>query len=288
MTKLTPEERWQKHVLERFVALRRSGELDRLRKSGLSILGRKNRFTGEEWRKSFSTRVKSQGYRKWYEECEAVGKRFGLNLQTVACSCLISKYDPNKEPFTMEVQWPRIRVVTGNADPLFLQWLSYEAHRLGLYVVQRQGSSECTVFPMNLPPSRPLPNSQKPPRDTALYLRVETPPGYPPEAAQKLQKKADKLTKELLRCLGYSVPQRLRISPLVEMADKLRVSNDRLASGEAYGVIDDIYGDDNSAKDDDNPAEDDYNLAEDNKKRKLVASRRSKLRKRLIDQYDKP
>jgi hypothetical protein len=141
----------------------------------------------------------------------------------------------------IEAQWPKIRVVTENTNPLFLQWLSYEAHKLGLYTVGRQGSVETTVLNI-LPPCGVLPPSLKPPRDNAFVLRIETPPGYPPEAAQKLQKKGERLAKELLRRLGYSIPQRLRGSTLVAMAAKLRVADNKLAVGEAYNIIDDLYG----------------------------------------------
>lgn len=272
MTRTSPHERWQKHILERFIALQQSRQLDRLRKKGLSILGRRRkRFTGKEWYESLRMRISSPEYMEWYNECTEIGRRFGLNPQTVVYSCLIRGYDPTKEPFPMEVQWPRTRVVTENTDPLFLQWLSYEAWRLGLYVVLHQGSSEATLLGTNMPPPMSLCNAKKPPRDTALYLRVETPPGYPPEAAKKLQREASQLTKELLRSLGYSIPQRLRSSPLIEIADSLKVSKDELANGEAYAIIDDIYGED---------------LTDDKKRRKLIASRRNKLRKKLIEPYE--
>jgi len=272
MAKTSPEERWQRHILERFTALRQSGELNSLRKKGLTILGRKRRFTGEEWFKSFSGRVSCPGYLEWFDECKAVGERFGLAPWTVVYACLVSGYKPEKELSVMEAQWPQIRVVTENRDPLFLQLLSHEAQRLGLYVVQRQGSVETTLLNLDSPPSSALPASQKPPRDVAFRLRVETPPGYPPEAAQKLQKKGDRLTKELLRRLGYSIRQRLRDSPLVEMADNLRVADGQLARNEAYDIIDDIYGPAGSMKD-------------DKKRRKLVASRRHKLKERLLKPY---
>ena len=79
------------------------------------------------------------------------------------------------------------------------------------------------------------------------------------------------MAKELLRRLGYSIPQRLRGSTLVAMAAKLRVADNKLAVGEAYNIIDDLYGEND--------------ITQDQKRRKLVASRRHKLRKRLIEQY---
>jgi len=203
---------------------------------------------------------------EWHHKCEAVAQRFGLAFWTVVSVCLISGYRPEKVPFPVEASWPRIRVVTEQMTPLFLEWLSYEAHQLGLYVIQRRGSAEVTHIPPNLPPFEALPASQRPPLDCAFFMRVETPPRYPPQAAAKLEKQAKQLEKELFRRLGYSVPERLRSSPLVAMADKLRVGK-KLKLGEAYQVIDDIYGDD---------------MTSDQRRRKLVGSRRNKLKKRLV------
>ncbi len=55
------------------------------------------------------------------------------------------------------------------------------------------------------------------------------------------------------------------------MAAKLRVADNKLAVGEAYNIIDGLYGEND--------------MTQDQKRRKLVASRRHKLRKRLIEQY---
>jgi len=101
-------------------------------------------------------------------------------------------------------------------------------------------------------------------------MRVETPVGYPPQAEKELHKVANQLGKDILIALGYSIPKRLRTSQLVAMADKLRVAS-TLKNGEAYGIVDDIYGED---------------LTDDRKRRKLVASRRHKLRKRLVKPYE--
>lgn len=270
MGRLSPEELWRRHTIERFIAFKQSGELKRLHRKGLATCGRKKGFTGNEWFESFHKRYPSPEYQAWHNECEAVAEKFGLAPGTVVCACLVAGYDPEKELSVIEGQWPQLRVITEQTNSLFLQWLSYEAQRLGLYVVQRQGSVETTLLNLNSPPDSALPPSEKPPRDSAFYLRVEIPLGYPPEAARKLQEKADQLAKELSRRLGYPTPQRLRDSPLVAMADKLKVAKHPLASGEAYNIIDDIYGE---------------NLTDDQKKRKLVASRRHRLRKRLIEPY---
>jgi hypothetical protein len=272
MVKVPPEERWRSHILERFVALRHSGELDRLSKKGLTILGRKKRFTGKQWFKSFSKRVSCPSYREWYDECEAVAARFGLAPGTVVCACLVSRYDPKKELSVIEGHWPKIRIITENTNSLFSQWLSYEAQRLGLYVVQRQGSVETTLLNIDSPPFSALSTSQKPPRDNAFYLRIETPPGYPPEAAQKLQKKADQLMKELLRRLGYPVPSRLRTSKLIDHADDLQLEKFPLSSRGLYEIVAEKWKK--------------GSVSEDEERRKLMKSRRHKGRQRLIKPYE--
>lgn len=268
MGRLAPEELWRRHMLERLEAFRQSGELNKLWKEGLAACGRKKRFTVDEWNKSsMRQRYLSTQYMEWYRKCETIGQRFGLTPWTVIGICLISGYQPGKEPFVIEANWPKIRVVTEQTNPLFLAWLSYEAHQLGLYVIQRCGSAEVTLVPPNFPPPEALPAPEQPPRDDAFFTRVETPPVYPPQASANLEKRVKQLEKELFRRLGYSIPKRLRTSPLVALADKLRVA-ETLANGEAYDIVDDIYGED---------------LTDDQKRRKLVASRRHKLRKRLVE-----
>lgn len=274
MGRSVPEELWRRHTLERFIALKQSGELDRLRRKGLTICGRKKRFTGKEWFKSFHKRYSSSEYREWVNECEAIGQKFGLASWTVVCACLVSGYDPEKEPFPVEVQWPKIRVVTEQSDPLFLHWLSYKAHRLGLYVVQRQGSVETTLVPLNFPPSSPLPVGQRPPPDCTFYMRVEVPPGYPPQAGKKLLKDAKRREKELLRRLGYSVSERLRSSSLVSMADELKPM-EALPKRGLYELVTELWPDDEGST-----------VDVDEARRKLVKSRRHKLRKRLVEKYE--
>ena len=274
MSKLAPEELWRKHTLERFEAFRQSGALKKLRKEGLAACGRKKRFTSLEWAKSsMRERYLSSRYMEWYHKCETVAQKFGLANWTVVCACLISNYQPDKELFPVESKWPQIRVVTESTDTQFLARLTYEAHLRGLYVIARQGSVETTQLFLNreLPP---MPSSI-PPKASAFYMRVETPLGYPPQAAENLERQAKRLEKELLRCLGYSVAERLRSSPLVAMADKLRVAKS-LAHNEAYDVIDDIN----------NGETIEGQIYDDNKGRKLVGSRRNKLRKRLIKPYE--
>ena len=274
MSKLAPEELWRKHTLERFEAFRQSGALEKLRKEGLAACDRKRQFTRLEWAKSpMRKRYLSSRYMEWYHKCETVAQKFGLANWTVVCACLISGYQPAKEPFPVESKWPQIRVVTESTDTQFLAKLTYEAQLRGLYVIARHGSVETAQLYLNMEPP-PMPSSM-PPKASAFYMRVETPLGYPPQAAENLERQAKRLEKELLRCLGYSVAERLRSSPLVAMADKLRVAKS-LAHNEAYDVIDDIN----------NGETIEGQIDDDNKGRKLVGSRRNKLRKRLIKPYE--
>ena len=275
MSKLAPEELWRRHTLERYEAFKQSGKLKELRKEGLAACGRKKRFTSLEWAKSpMRERYSSPRYMEWHHKCENVAQKFGLAVWTVVSACLISGYQPDKAGLVVESHWPQIRVITESTDEQFLARLAYETQLRGLYVISRQGSVETTRLFMNPVPIMymeppPMPSSM-PPQASAFRMRVETPVGYPPEAAKKLHKSAIQIERDILTALGYSIPKRLRTSQLVVMADKLRVAN-TLASGEAYDIVDDIYGQD---------------LTDDRKRRKLVASRRHKIRKRLIKPYE--
>ena len=272
MAKLTPEERWRRHINERLIALRQSGELDRLRKKGLTILGRKKRYTPKVWAKSpMKERLSRPGFKEWHSECVAAANEFGLAEWTVVSSCLVSRYDPMKMPFPVEQKWLRVSVVTENQDELFLRWLSYEANRLGIQVIVRTGDIESRIV-HPFPPEERLPSLKRPPWRTAFLLRVETPADYPTEAAQEIQKESQQRLKELLRRLGYRVPKRQRHSPLMSVAKKLKVSNKPLASGQVYEIMDDIYPDIDPNK--------------EQHKRRLIASRRHKITKRLKTKDD--
>ena len=278
MGKRLPEERWREHILERFTAFKASGFPRKLQATGLAILRRKKLLTGQEWQQSFHDRISSQKYLEWYVDCKQVGERFGLAPWTVQMACLLKDYKPEESPFVMEVYWPRVRVVTENANPIFLQWLSYEAQRLGLYVVQRQGSVETALLYLEPGPPIQLLTSQKPPHDAAFYIRLEVPVGYPPEAREELNKQADQLARELLRRLGYPIHQRLRSSKLVSMADKLRVADEKLEDGDIYGIMDEIYGKEEDLSDED--------LSKDRQRRSTTKTQRHRVQKRLIKPYE--
>jgi len=244
MSKITPEERWRKHIMERYEAFKLSGELRKLRAEGLKILRRKKLYTSEEWNDTFRQRAYSHEFRTWYEKCETIGERFGLARWTIEMACLLKGYKPERMPFVLESEWPRIRIVTENTDPVFLTRLAYETQRLGLHVIQRQGSVEATYIFTNPVPIMfleppPLPTNL-PPLNNAFHIRVEVPVGYPPEGTAKLNKKAGQIAKEVLKCLGYSISQRLRTSNLASKASDLKIGEGKLQSGEIYNIIDNV------------------------------------------------
>lgn len=277
MSKLAPEELWRKHTLERFEAFIQSGALEKLSEEGLAACGRRESFTSLEWARSpMRERYLSSRYMEWYHKCETVARKFGLANWTVVCSCLISDYQPDKGPFPVESKWPQIRVVTESTDSQFLARLAYEAQLRGLYVIARLGSVETTqlflspIPIMNVePPTMP---SSMPPPDNAFYMRIETPVGYPPQAAKKLNQAAGRLAKDILIALGYSTPKRLRISSLVSKADNLRISQNRLPKRGLYEIVADTF--------------DEGSISEDEQRRKTVKTQRHRLRKRLIKPYE--
>jgi hypothetical protein len=245
--KLKPLDRWRIQVLERYVAFRQSGELARLRRIAESVLARngitdkKRLLTGEEWWKTCAGRNSLPEYVAWREECRVVGERFGLAPWTIEMACLLKGYRAQDQLHVVEAKWPTVRVVTQESDQAFLARLAYEAQKQGMQLFRRQGSEETLCLYMNPVPITmleppPLPSTM-PPLYSAFTVRVETPIGFPPEAAQELHKTASRAYREILRNLGYRVPQRLRSSPLVEDASKLRVGKRHLAKRELYCIV---------------------------------------------------
>jgi len=282
MAKRAPQERWKADINERIMALKVSGELKPLRTKGLRNLGRKKLYAnGNEWWLDFNRRSSSPEYLEWQKECKSLAHRFGLAPWIVELMCLLKGYDPIKDDsIVREAQWPRIRVVTDNTDPLFLRRLAYEAQQFGLVVVQQQGSAEMTMLNLGdtLQEALELPASSRPPMDVAFRIRIELPPGYPPEAARDLITKACGLERDLRKKLGYRDRERLRASSLVPMAEKLKVEKRHITSREMYPIIDDIYMDEDI---------DDFKevLKEDEVRLKQIKSRRYHLRKRIVDRY---
>lgn len=201
-----------------------------------------------------------------------VAQKFGLAVWTVVSACLISGYQPDKAGLVVESQWPQIRVITESTDTQFLARLAYEAQLRGLYVIARQGSVETTQLFLNPIPiinmePPPIPSSM-PSMGNAFYMRVETPVGYPPQAAGKLHKAASQLEKDILIALGYSIPKRLRTSRMVSKADDLRIAEDQLPRRGLYEIVADTF--------------DESDITEDERRRRTVKTQRYRLRKRLV------
>ena len=268
MAKLAPKDRWLRYLKERIKALELSGKIEPLRAKGLVILHRKKPYNSEEWWQSVQQRAKSPEYLKWYEECEAVANEFGLAPWVVTMMCLLEGYHPEKNVgfIAMERDWPRIRVVTDSTNSSFLQTLSREALQLGLYVLHRLHGMETTLLNLDSGTAFSVPGKLS--KRDMFKIDVETPVGYPPEAASQLQKEASKLARELAIKMGFTVPKRLRPSKLVTMSEVLEVEKGPLPRGKIYDIVDKIYPDGDPSK--------------DQQRRKLTASRRHKVRKRLV------
>ncbi len=82
------------------------------------------------------------------------------------------------------------------------------------------------------------------------------------------KKEASRLARELATSLGYRVPKRLRISKLIDMSEVLKADKGPLPRGAIYGIVDKVFPNEDSSK--------------DQQRRKLIASRRHRIRKRLL------
>jgi hypothetical protein len=276
MAKLKPDERWQRHLLERFEAFRLSDELLKLRAEGLRALGRTRLLTTEEYWKLPLGKGPLAYDSSWQKKCETIAERFGLAHWTVKMACLLEGYDPGKQPFPKGAQWPSVRIVTESTDEVFLKHLFHHALFFGIYVdLQQGGSRTAIVFPDSCPVYGPLesslPDSHRPPREKAFSVELSAPPGYPPEALEELARFAAQLSRELLRCLGYSAVKRLRVSKLLDEGRDLRLQESHLPKRELYEIVAKKW--------------DEGTVNEDEERRKLVKSRRHKLRKRLIKPF---
>lgn len=267
MAKTNPQELWDKHLLERFIALKHSRDLLKLKAKGLNILGRKKMFKLTEWTPSFNERISTPGYIVWCNgDCQQLGDRFGLASWVVTMTCLVRGYNPQKDRLAIESDYPQIRVVTDNSDKVFVTKLAFEAQKLGLSVVYRHASNESVLILPGYVTDVPAP-AEKPSLYSAFQMRIEVPTGYPHDAARKLQGQATRLQRELLIRLGYDVPQRLRISSSTALAPELKIKEKRLAVGTTYNIIDKLY------KDDD--------LSLDQQRRTVIKVKRHRLKKRL-------
>jgi len=271
MSGTIPTERWSRHVIERYMALKISGEWKKLRAKGLRVLGRKKLYTAEEWYSIHLCLTKSKKYMEWYAKCRELGDRFGLAPWTIEMLCLLKGFDPEGCGLVLESEWPTIRLITENTDPNYLSRLAFEAQRFGINIIQKQGSSETICLfssnrPIEVMDAPPSPPKLPYPHNT-FRIRIETPVGYPPEGKAEMEKRADMIGKEILSRLGYNIPKRLRTSQLVLQIADLKMSKKTLDWGESYDIVDKIYGDDD--------------LNQDKQRRKRVIDKRSKMKKKF-------
>ncbi|MCX6003032.1 MAG: hypothetical protein NTX46_01095, partial [Chloroflexi bacterium] len=240
MTKLRPEERNQKLLMERYIALQQSKELKKLRRQGLAILHREKMFTEREWGDLYQERTTSPEYIAWCNnECKKLGEVFGLASWVVAMACLVRGYRPETGKLYIGSDWPRIEVVTEVTEHKFLKKLTYEANNLNLRVVLKQGPEEtCLILPAK---NKRIPVlTKKPPIHTSFTIRVAIPVGYPPEAARNFQRQAGRMQRELLIRLGYVIPKRIRTSSLTAQASILKVNKSSLPRRGIYDIVDKI------------------------------------------------
>ena len=99
--KITPQDRWQRDIRQRFKLFSGSGELNRLKRKGLGVIGRSKKMTSEELltEATKGRRMKSPEYLAFQQECVAVGGRFGLNGAAVEMACLLLRYRPYGLPY---------------------------------------------------------------------------------------------------------------------------------------------------------------------------------------------
>jgi hypothetical protein len=246
MGKTQPEDRWRSHILELFTAFKYSDDFETLRRKGLHSVGRRKLFTTEEWVHSFRERVSNPEFMKWVEECEGVGRKYGLTTWTIGMACLIKDYEPEKQPFIMEKDFPKISLVTDCTGKLFQQWLAYLAEQYGACLIIKQEAIESTYYYRdkdggNKPPPQPLTKEHWPSPQSAFWVRTEFPSGYPPEAAAELGQLAVQLGRKLMEDLGYQVAQRLRTSSAIAQAAILKAGEKGpLPIGGIYHIMDDI------------------------------------------------
>jgi len=280
MGKLPPEERWRQHIEERFTALKISAEFEELANEGRRILGRSGPYSPDEWATTWAERAGSSEYLGWHLRCLEVGRQLGLAPWVVEMACLICDYDPYQFPFVVESDWAKVRVVTEYDDPVFFGWLAHHAAGMGLRVVVRRPSAEETLVQPAawLSTEEVLSPAHRPPRNNAFVMRVETPALYPMEVGRELQAEAQRLGRELLRQLGYQVPQRIRSSSWVPKAKELRVGEKGLPPRSVEEIVVKVYPEEQEA---------DITPEADRKRYSVVTSARKRTSGRLREQGSK-
>ena len=279
--KITAQERWQRDIRQRFKLFSGSGELDRLKRKGLGVIGRSKKMTSEELlaEATKGRRMRSPEYLAFRQECVAVGGRFGLNGAAVEMASLLLRYKPYRLPYIQEAQWPRLLVVTTINDEVFIRWLHHHAWGalavwgkgplLEPVVVKQEGFQRVPVVLPLAPPhaEEPTRPSTLPPVGCAFLVSLDIPLEYPPEAAADLGRASTQYGRELARRMGYDMPHRLRGSGLLRNAPKLRLDEEVLGPNEIGKMVDAIYGE--------------ADLDGDRKRQNLVKSQRHRAKKLL-------
>jgi hypothetical protein len=258
MSKLTPRQKWDNIISARLMALKISKEFNKLRRSSLVSLGRQRRYGGVDyWRNDFTKRATSPSYQEWLtSECRPVADKYGIDEQVVSMLCLIKRFDPEKDfkPFAIEATRAKVYVVTECRDPQVLEKLVNEAYTgLGVPLIQKTSSGEIRYTKIE-------PSNQNTPPDiianrinsilTLFRIRIEFPPGYPPDLASALASYAIAIDRRLRERLGYKVPKRLRTSKYTRQAVKYKVTKKKLKRGETYDIVDKIYGNEDDLRKD--------------------------------------
>ena len=279
--KITPQDRWQRDIRQRFKLFSGSGELNRLKRKGLGVIGRSKKMTSEELLTEATKGrwMRSPEYLAFQQECVAVGGRFGLNGAAVEMACLLLRYKPYRLPYVQEAQWPRLLVVTTINDEVFIRWLHHHAWGalavwgkgplLEPVVVKQEGFQRVPVVLPLAPPhaEEPTRPSTLPPVGCAFLVSLDIPLEYPPEAAADLGRASTQYGRELARRMGYDMPHRLRGSGLLRNAPKLRLDEEVLGPNEIGKMVDAIYGE--------------LDLDGDRKRQNLVKNQRHRAKKLL-------
>lgn len=286
MAKRTPEETWHTLVLESYAAFRTCPEFVELRKKGLKGLKRRKLLTEEEWWELGRSGefLESEECEEFRQGCEELGDRYGLATGTVEFACLLKGYDPEKYPYPIANEGPRVQVVTEVADQLFFHWLAWETKALYLSwvrsgvakipepsVVHQNGSTRTGVIfiPVLVQPNDSL--KDLPPISQAFCVSFEIPLQYPPTGAAEIARAAAQFERELARRLGYKVTNRIRKSLHSDEVKKLRTEEKDLPSGSIYDIADDLLGE--------------QDLGNDQTTRNLVKQKRHRAIKRHDNKY---
>lgn len=269
MSKKTPAERYQSQIDERIALFRASPSFRAFRGRFLRLLGRRRLLTAEEW----TTELERLPRGMFAEEAKVLGDEFGLNPWTVQHVALLKGYRSALDPYAPQPRTEqRFILVDRRTTEAFRSRVATEARMFGYYVIETGPGGESLRLADQGDFREELLDSDRPPRDDAITIRVETPVMFPPELAAAVHRQAQQDGRELLRRLGYRIPERLRSAPSVLDASKLRLG-DELQRREVGDIAEDMFGE---------------GAATDPKLRSVVTSRRSRVKSRTAAREGKP